>query len=229
LEATGEAFLEEVDREIGVPAVEWDSVVEGYGQGFPATDAVSEEQRRMTALRAARYVALGDLLGKIGGTRVRQESKVLNMQFAGEAVEVERAGMLEGVQVVRSEYDPERQIASVTVRVGLDKEGKIIPERLLPITPLSLEARRARAEHAARVQALVALREQIGQIRVGQSIKVKNLVLSRQEASLVVEGMLEGAEFSEPEWPTPRHCKVKASLTLSEADLARLRKMGTGH
>ena len=162
IEATGEAFMEATDRDTGVAAVEWDSVVEGQGTGLPAADALTSEQKMMTATKAARYTALADLLGKVSGTQVKQESAVRNMQFAGETVEVSRVGTLEGVQVVKSEYDPKTQVATVVVRIGLDKQGKPIPEKLLPITPLSVEARRARTENAARVQALACLRGRWG-------------------------------------------------------------------
>lgn len=225
IEATGEAFLEETDRDIGVPAVEWESVVEGQGMGLPAADAATPAQKMMTARKAAYYSALADLLGKVSGTQVKQESSVRNMQFAGETVEASRAGVLQGVQVVRSDYDEEGQVAMVVVRVGLDKEGRAIPEKLLPITPLSLESRRARAEHAARVQAVAALQEQVGEVLITQEVRVKNLVLSHQRADLVVQGMLEGAEFAKPQWHGPKHCTVRATMKVSDVDLARLRGM----
>lgn len=223
IEATGEAFIEGTDRDIGVPAVEWESVVEGQGTGLPAADAATPEQKMMTATKAARYTALADLLGKVSGTQVRQESAVRNMQFAGETIEVSRAGVLDGVQVVKSEYDAKTQVATVVVRIGLDKHGKPIPEKLLPITPLSLEARRARAENAASMQALAALREKVGDITVSQQVRVKNLMLSHQSVSVQVEGLLEGAELSKPEWLGPKHCQVRATLRISDGDLARLR------
>ena len=225
IEATGEAFIEETDRDIGVPAVEWESVVEGQGTGLPAADAATPEQKMMTATKAARYNALADLLGKVSGTQVKQESAVHNLQFAGETVEVSRAGTLEGVQFVKSDYDEKTQIATAVVRIGLDKQGKAIPERLLPITPLSLEARRARAENAARMQALAGLREKLGEMRVSQEIRVKNLVLSHQSVSVEVEGLLEGVEYSKPKWLNSTHCQVTATLTLKEADVARLQGM----
>jgi len=229
VEATGEAFLEDVDRDIGAPAVEWESIAEGQGWGFPAVDAVTPEQKRQTALKAARYGALADLPGRSSGTEVRQESSVRNMQFAGETVAINRAGVLEGVQVVKEDYDSRAQVAEVVVRVGLDKEGRAIPEKLLPITPLSLEVRRARAEHAARVQALAALRERIGEVLVTQEVRVKNLLLSHQKANVVVEGMLEGAEFSEPQWLSPKHVRVRAKLTISDVDLDRLRGLASAY
>ena len=225
IEATGEAFMEGMDRDIGVPAVEWESVVEGQGTGLPAADAVTPEQKMMTATKAARYTALADLLGKVSGTQVKQESAVRNMQFAGETIEVSRAGTLEGVQIAKSEYDQKTQVATVVVRIGLDKHGKPIPEKLLPITPLSLEARRARCENAARVQALACLREKIGDVMINSQVRVKNLVLSHQSVSTQVEGLIEGAELSKPDWVAPDHCQVKATLRLSDEDLARLRGM----
>lgn len=107
-------------------------VVEGQGVGLPAADAKTPDQQRMTACRAAYYGALADLAGKVYGTKLAQESKVVNMQFAGETVQAGVSGLLEGVEVVSNDYDPERGMAMAVVRVGLDREGRVVPAALLP-------------------------------------------------------------------------------------------------
>jgi len=220
--ATGVAFLEETDREPGVPAGDWDTVVEATGEGLPAADAATPAMKKLTALEAAKYLALARLTEKIRGTHVRLASKVRDMKFVAQEVEAGVSGDIQGVRIVRSDYDEQKEIAHVTVMVGLDSEGNIVPDRLLPITPLSEAARRARAESAARLDAMAKLREQIGEVYVGQEVKVKNLMLSHQRAWLLVEGILEGVKFSEPLWPTDRQCKVEATLVVSDSDLERL-------
>jgi hypothetical protein len=223
VEATGDAFLEKADTGGNLPGIEWDSVLEGKGTGLPATNAATADQKMITACKAAYYEALADLVAKVSGTQVRQESRVVDMQFAGETVQAGRSAVLEGVKVVSNEYDPQRQVATAVVQVGLDKAGHVIPERLLPVTPLSLQARRVRAEGAAKTQALAHLREKIGDVWVTEQIQVKNLALNHQSVSTQVEGLLHGAELSKTVWLSPEHCQVKATVRLGERDLARMR------
>lgn len=223
--ATGVAFLEERPSGASVPVLSWDSVVEATGVGFPAPGAVSPHQKRLTAFEAARAGAMAKLVEKLEGAHVTKQASVRDMRFASEEIRIELDGRLVGIRSVRGEYDEKAEMAAVTLQVGLDEEGNIVPDRLLPITPLSVAARRAQAEQAARYDALAKLREQVGGARIRQDITVKNLVLTRQKARLVVEGMLEGVEFAEPKWPTRTRCVVSATLAVTPAEFERLRAM----
>ncbi len=99
-------------------------VLEGRGVGLPTADANTPDQQRMTACQAAYYRALADLAGKVYGTHIEQESKVVNMQFAGESLQTDVSGLLDGVEVVSNEYDPKSGMATAVVRVELDGEGR---------------------------------------------------------------------------------------------------------
>ena len=223
--AKGVAFVEEASRDVGIPALNWDTVVEATGQGLPASEATTPALKKLTAQEAAKYVALAQLVAKIEGTHITQESKVRDMKFAGQDVVAQLSGNLVGVKVVSESYDEENEVAEATVRVGLDSKGNIVPDRLLPVTPLSIAARKARAEEAAKLDALAKVREKVGEVYVGQEVRVKNLMLSHQRAWLVVEGMLDGVEFSRPRWVSGRQVEVEATLTVAPTDLQRLRAM----
>jgi hypothetical protein len=95
-------------------------MVEGRGVGLPAANAGTPDQQRMTACRAAYLAALADLAGKVYGTQVQADAKVVNMQFAGESVEAAVTGLVEGVEVISNTYDPQSGMAAAVVRVVLD-------------------------------------------------------------------------------------------------------------
>ena len=106
-------------------------VFEGRGVGLPAADAATPDQQAMTARRAAYFRALADLAGKVYGTHIAQEAKVVNMQFAGENLQTGVSGLLAGVEVVSNEYDPQTRMATAVVRVALDREDRR-PDRFRP-------------------------------------------------------------------------------------------------
>ena len=225
LRAKGVGFVEKADRDMGESAVTWDTIVEATAEGLAPQDVVNPVQRRLMATEAATYRAMAQVAENVRGIHVTKKSRVQDMAFAGENVEAQTAGAIEGVKILRRDYDDETGIAEVTVRVGLDTEGNIIPDRMLPVTPLSLAVRRVRGESAARINAVASLREQVGEIYVGQVVKVKDLVFMHQKAWLLVEGMLEGVQFSEPEWVSSTQCVIEATLVVSAEDLEKLRDM----
>jgi hypothetical protein len=223
--ATGVAFLEEVEPQIGTPAANWDTVMTATGHGLPAYDAATPGVRRLTALEAAKQVAMAKLVEKVEGIQVSQKSEVRDMTFAGQSIEAELCGHLKGVKVREADYDDAAALATVTVMVGLDEDGNVVPDRLLSVVPLSLSARRTRAVEAAQVDALAKLREQVGDVEVGQEIRVRNLQLSHHRAWQAVEGILEGVEFGQPKWPGNRQCLVEATVKLTSAQLDELRAL----
>jgi len=221
--ATGVAFLEKTDRLLPNVAAQADSVIRASGMALPGTNAVTEIEKRMTALEAAKIRAMANLAEKVRGTIIKKITRSEDMRFVSEDVEALVTATLQGVRVVASRYDEETGIAEVKVSVGLDMEGNIIPEKVVPMAPLYLTERKARAAAAARIDAGVRLREQIGEEYVGQVVQVKNLVLQSHRAWRVVEGMIKGAEFSKPSWPTPEKCEVKATLKVPDEEFKRLR------
>ena len=226
--ATGVAVIDDPGGELGQQAINWDSIVEADGHGFPAPSAANETEERLTAVEAAKAQAMAQLVEKLSGVTVSRSAEVRDMHFAGTDTRIELSGTLTGVKLVEGDYDEEQQVAHVVLRIGLDSDGNIVPERLLPVAPLSAGVRRAQAEDAARYDAIAKLREQLGGAYIEQEITVKNLMLSHQSARLAVEGiMASGVEYSKPVWPTEERCEIEATLRLTAADLHRLRALTT--
>jgi len=214
----GIAFLEPV-QSLREPVPQQGAFVEAEGYGFPAKDAEDAMQKRLTALEAARYRALANLAVKTLGQSVTRDARVVDMAFAGEEIHVTLDGELRGVSEVSRDYDEEKGMATVTLKVALDPREKEGGEQ-----PLSLEQRQARAETAARTQATALLREQVGQVFVEQDVRVENLVMKHQEARAYVQGLLEGIRFSPPIWTSAEKCEVSATLELDRDKLAGLAK-----
>lgn len=219
--ATGHAVPERADAGglVG-PGVAY---VEATGHGLPAPSATGPLQERMTAVEAARCRALAHLAEKMEGLTVQRESQVVNFQFAGESVQSRTQAELPGATMVAQEFDETSGMARVTLRLPLDATGRPVEAaRMLPAAE-NAEARRARCERAARVEALANLREQVGRVQVGKYVQVKDLVLARQEAWSAVEGILRGVDFSEPQWQGEA-CTVQAELKVSREELEQLAK-----
>lgn len=221
--AQGVAILEEAGGDIDRPTYDWDSTVEATGYGLPAAGAAGEHEKRLTALDAAYSTAMAALAVKVDGASVKRQAEVKDLRFAGTETRVGVEAKLVGVRTVEEEYDSADEVARVTLRAGLDSEGKVVPDRLLPLLPLSAAARKAQAEEAARYDAVAKLREMLGGAYISQEITVRNLLLSHQRARSVVEGVMEGVEFGRPMWESPEKCVVEARVKVYPADLERLR------
>lgn len=223
--ATGIGLIEDLSAEEGGAAR--GLMVRAGGIGFPAPDAADDDQRRMTALEAATAVAMARLAGELEGVKVTRESRVHNLQFAGEDIVVESAAVLSGVRILESKYDAEKGEARVMLAAGL---GRTVGRSSTDGAPPALHEAglRAQAEQAARMDALAKLREQVGGVRLRQEVTVRNLALDMVEARAVVEGTLHGVEFSEPEWPDDVRCTVRAEVRLTPDQLAELRSLAAG-
>ena len=220
-EATGVAFLEEPGRKLVEAPAECVRVVEASGEGLPAANAVNAIELRLTAVEAAKYRAMANLAEKMEGAEVVKVARSSDLRFQSEEIEAMVSANLEWVRITEQRYDEQTGIAKVTVQIGLDAQGNVTAEMKVPIEPLSLAERRARAEAAARIHAVAKLREQIGEVRVYQKVKVKDLVLQSQKAWLIVEGIVKGAQFSRPSWPTHQKCEVTARLEVLEEEFQR--------
>ncbi len=223
--ATGIGLTEELPAgEGGIPS---GMIVRAGGIGLPAPDAVDEDRKRRTAVEAATAVAMARLVGELEGVTVTREARVRNMVFDGEEIVIKAAGVLTGVRILESQYDAEKGEARVMVATGV---GRSIgpPGKDAGPPALSAAARRAQAEQAARLDAMVKLRGQVGGVRLRQEVTVRNLALSSQAARLVVEGVIRGVEFSEPEWSGESRCSVKAVARLTAEQYAELSGMAAG-
>ncbi|MCC5790725.1 MAG: hypothetical protein JJT75_13925 [Opitutales bacterium] len=203
---------------------QWEKLIEATGKGFASSQVSTDFQREQTALEAAKYRAMAEIAEKIYGTRVTRTSTVRDMRFASEEIAVGMTAIIQGSHVVHESFDPETGIAEVTIRVGLDESGHTVSKNDgLRLVPASLSERRARAEQAARVRAVAALREQIGKIHIAEEVRVRDLVLEQQYARQHIEGIIENVEYSEPEWVDDIQCNVEARIELTGADLKRLK------
>lgn len=230
--AIGSSFLEEVGNMTSPSTIDrhWEQLIEVTGKGLPSPRASTDIHRELTALEAAKYRALAELAEKVRGARVTRTSQVRDMAFASEEVAVEMSAVVEGSHIVRERFDAETGIAEVTIRVGIDANGNMVSQNVVPrLVPTSLPERMVRAEHAARVRAVAALREQIGKVHVAEEVHVRDLILVHQHARQHVEGMIENVEFSEPEWVDRIQCNVEARVTLTASDLKRLSAMTEQH
>jgi len=218
LKALGVAFLEA--RRQSAPPVE---SIEATGLGLPAPHAGTAAEKRLTAMAAARYRALANLVETRDGLVVSRDARTIDMAFAGEEVRVRIDGELKGVSEVAQDYDAETEMATVTLKMPL--ESKTGEQQIIRKEPLSLAQRKARAVAAARIQATASLREQIGQVYVEQDILVEELVMAHQHARVYVQGLLEGVSFSEALWLGETRCEVVATL---EVDKDEMEKMTEG-
>jgi hypothetical protein len=209
-EATGIAFLESAEKITKAPSTQSDDFVEATGYGFPSPAATTPSQKMLTATEAAQYRAMANLAEKHLGLDVKREAKTSDMAFSSEDVTVSLSGTLKGVSEVSRSFDEEAEIATVTLKMSLEVEEA--DEKQSP--PLTLEQRKARAETAARIHATALLREQIGHTYVEQEIQVNGMDLTRQMASIHVEGLLKNIQFSDIHWTSERICEVTASLEI---------------
>lgn len=209
-EATGIAFLEPAEKIIKDQSTKPNDFVEASGYGFPSPAATTPSQKMLTATEAAQYRAMANLAEKHLGLDVKREARTSDMAFSSEDVTVSLSGTLKGVSEVSRSYNEEAEIATVTLK--MNPGAKEVPEKQSP--PLTLEHRKARAEAAARIHAMALLREQIGETYVEQEIQVNGMNLTRQMASIHVEGLLKNIQFSGIRWTSERICEVTASLEI---------------
>lgn len=210
LEAIGVGFLEPTKPIDETPEPKAPDFVEADGYGFPSPNAMNPAQKMHTATEAAQYRALANLAEKYAGVDVSREAQTIDMAFAREEVLVNLSASLKGVSELSRSYDETSEIATVTLRMELEPDVKEIAPEPQP----NLEQRKARAETAARIHATALLREKIGQSYVEQKIIIEDMAMTHQEASVHVEGLLEGIHFSEIQWTSESVCQVTASLEL---------------
>ncbi len=220
--AKGVTVLKKADDPFGTHPCDYARVIEATGRGMPANNAMSESEKRYTATEAAKYRALAKLTEKINGANVNLRREVRDMLFSSEVIEVHIEGQLKGVSLVSTKYDADTGVAHVTLRVGLDSQGEPVEVNYATMVSRSKTARKIQAESAARTIALGKLMEQVGNMRVDQTVKVQDFMFSSQKAWQDVQGMLEGVEYSKPHWSDERTVTVEATLKVTRKQLDKL-------
>jgi hypothetical protein len=87
-------------------------------------------QKEVMALRAAQILAYRELLESVQGITISSETTVQNA-MADEKVRVAVEGVVRGAQTVSKHYDPQKDVATVYVRLPIKGSGSVM-EMLLP-------------------------------------------------------------------------------------------------
>ena len=199
--------------------------IDSMGRGLPAPNAVSSAHKRLTALEAAKYRAVAQLAERVHGLRVERLAKIRDLSYAGDEVTIGSSRRMEGVTVIDSEYDEVGEVASVTVRVILDSEGNIIPERGQHEDPMSLSVWRSKAESEARAMSLLALRAKLESVELLPNVTVSGAARNSHDVRERVDKLIEEAEIASPSWQTDTKCTVRASLTVSPREMKQLQSI----
>lgn len=134
--ASGRGLSEEGNgppREVRDPTqVFSDRMMVVRGQGVAPSDRkLSDGQKEIMALRAAKVVALRELAEVLSGVRVSGETCVQDAAATSDQVKAAVNGVIRGAEVVHESYDDRKEIATVYVRVPLDGPNGLAPT-LLP-------------------------------------------------------------------------------------------------
>lgn len=102
------------------------------GQGVAPTDRpLNAGQKEIMALRAAKVVALRELAETLAGVRVSGETCVQDAAARSDQVRATVDGLIKGAEVVQENYDANKEMATVYVRLSLDGPNGLT-EALLP-------------------------------------------------------------------------------------------------
>jgi hypothetical protein len=102
-------------------------LVSGLGVGG---DRAHRGQKEVMAIRAAQILAYRELLESIQGITISSETTVANA-MADDKVRVAVEGVVRGAQTVSKSYDPQKDVATVYVRLPIKGSGSVM-EMLLP-------------------------------------------------------------------------------------------------
>jgi len=212
VEGVGVGFIEpEVDLK---KLTKKEIQLEASGVGFPSEIAKTNFQKKITALEAAKYRALVALLEKINGITVSKDVKVIDMVFSGEKVEVTTNGNLEAVFIVSEDYNPETEVATVTVaKTEVEEPQHLKVEQKKD----SLELKKEKAVAAAKALAIGNLKAKLGKTYAQQKTTVENMELSNQISQTYIEGALKNVQFSQPRWLNDTMCEVIARVEVALA------------
>jgi hypothetical protein len=94
-------------------------VVKGEGTA-PGDRSLSAGQKRLLALRAAKVVALRELVETLSGVRISGETCIEDMAAKSDQVRAAVDGTIKGAEVVHEAYDERTEVGTVFVRVSLD-------------------------------------------------------------------------------------------------------------
>jgi hypothetical protein len=103
-------------------------IVSGLGVGGERFQNLG--QKEVMALRAAQVLAYRELLETVQGVTISSDTTVVNA-MADEKVQAAVNGLIRGAQTISKHYDPQKDVATVYVRLPIKGSGSVI-ETLLP-------------------------------------------------------------------------------------------------
>ncbi|OGP15203.1 MAG: hypothetical protein A2054_05755 [Deltaproteobacteria bacterium GWA2_55_10] len=98
------------------------------GEGYAPDKPMSEAQKRMLAMRAAKTTALREIAEVLGGVAVTGDTTVENAAASSDVVRTSVQGLVKGAQVIKEIYDPVNATAVVYVSVPVSGiAGALLP------------------------------------------------------------------------------------------------------
>jgi len=122
-------------------------VVKGEGAA-PSGTGLSNAQKRIMALRAAKIVALREVAEIINGVSISGNTAVLDASTRSDAIRSTVNGLVKGAVVVREAYDPLSEVGVVYVKVPMTGPDGVIASLLPQVAP-TVEPRRVYAPGVA--------------------------------------------------------------------------------
>lgn len=98
------------------------------GEGYASDKPMSDAQKRMLAMRAAKTTALREIAEVLEGVTVTGDTTVENASASSDVVRTSVQGLVKGAQVIREIYDPVNASAIVYVSVPVSGiAGALLP------------------------------------------------------------------------------------------------------
>lgn len=102
--------------------------IRAKGFGFPPKDAVSPEQGKLMAFRAAYAEALANLLEMINGVNITSTTTVKDYVVKDYSIELKVSGIIKGSKETKRIFDEEKNIAIIEVGIAMEDVAMGIPK-----------------------------------------------------------------------------------------------------
>ena len=103
--------------------------IRAKGYGVPPPDAISVEQGRLMAFRAAYADALANLLETTNGVKVTATTTVKDYVVKDNTIELKVSGVIKGSKEVKRVFDEEKNIAIAEVGIAMEDVAMSIPKK----------------------------------------------------------------------------------------------------
>ena len=103
--------------------------IRAKGYGVPPEDAISVEQGKLMAFRAAYAGALANLLEITNGVKVTATTTVKDYVVKDHTIELKVGGIIKGSKEVKRVFDEEKNIAIIEVGIAMEEVAMSIPKK----------------------------------------------------------------------------------------------------